>query len=110
MPDLPICIGGYQAMLSQEQTIANPNVDYICVGDGEYAIGNIVQHLRGSKTAPQTVCGKNWWMAKSIRLKRIRSVISRRCLSGLRCISKEDGFKDVILPFLVQRGNWCCRL
>ena len=49
MPDLPIVIGGYQAMLSQQQTIDNPNVDYICVGDGEYAIGNVVQHLRGSK-------------------------------------------------------------
>jgi len=52
MPDLPILIGGYQAMLSQEQTIANPNVDFICVGDGEYAIGNFVQFLRGSKDGP----------------------------------------------------------
>lgn len=49
LPDMPICIGGYQAMLSQEQTIENPNVDFICVGDGEYAIGNLVQFLRGSK-------------------------------------------------------------
>ncbi len=49
IPDLPIVIGGYQPMLSQEQTIENPNVDFICVGDGEYAIGNIVQLLRGSK-------------------------------------------------------------
>ena len=47
MPALPILIGGYQAMLSQEETIGNANVDYICVGDGEYAIGNIVRHLRG---------------------------------------------------------------
>lgn len=47
MPSLPILIGGYQAMLSQEETIANPNIDYICVGDGEYAIGNMVRHLRG---------------------------------------------------------------
>ena len=52
MPNLPVCIGGYQAMLSQEQTMENPNVDYICVGDGEYAIGNIVQHLRGTKDGP----------------------------------------------------------
>ena len=52
MPDTPILIGGYQAMLSQEQTIENPNVDFICVGDGEYAIGNIVEHLRGSKEGP----------------------------------------------------------
>ena len=39
-------------MLSQEQTIANPNVDYICVGDGEYAIGNVMQHLRRLKDGP----------------------------------------------------------
>ena len=55
----PICIGGYQAMLSQEQTIANPNVDYICVGDGEYAIGILCSICGDSKTAPQTACGKN---------------------------------------------------
>ena len=46
MPKTPIVIGGYQAMLSQEQTISNPNVDYICVGDGEYAIGNVLNHLK----------------------------------------------------------------
>ncbi len=46
-PSLPILIGGYQAMLSQDETIANPHIDYICVGDGEYAIGNMVRHLRG---------------------------------------------------------------
>lgn len=52
IPQLPILIGGYQAMLSQQQTIENPNVDYICVGDGEYAIANIAQHLTGKKDGP----------------------------------------------------------
>ena len=52
MPDLPLVIGGYQAMLSQEQTIHSPSVDYICVGDGEHAIGNLVQHLQGTKHGP----------------------------------------------------------
>jgi radical SAM superfamily enzyme YgiQ (UPF0313 family) len=52
MPQVPVLVGGYQAMLSQEQTIANPNIDFICVGDGEYAVGNIVQFLRGSKDGP----------------------------------------------------------
>ncbi|PCJ25896.1 MAG: hypothetical protein COA96_06515 [SAR86 cluster bacterium] len=52
LPELPIVIGGYQAMLSQDQTIENPNIDFICVGDGEYAIGNIVEHLKGSKEGP----------------------------------------------------------
>ncbi|MCB1670858.1 MAG: radical SAM protein [Gammaproteobacteria bacterium] len=52
MPELMIVIGGYQAMLSQQQTIDNPHVDVICVGDGEYAMGNLVQFLRGSKPGP----------------------------------------------------------
>lgn len=52
LPYMPIVIGGYQAMLSQQQTIDNPHIDYICVGDGEYAMGNLVQHLRGSKDGP----------------------------------------------------------
>ncbi len=51
-PDAAICIGGYQAMLTQEQTINNPDVDFICPGDGEYAMGNLVQFLRGSKDGP----------------------------------------------------------
>ena len=52
MPSVPVVVGGYQAMLSQEQTISNPNIDFICVGDGEYAMGNLVQFLRGSKDGP----------------------------------------------------------
>ena len=52
LPDMPIVIGGYQAMLSQQQTIDNPHIDFICVGDGEYAMGNLVQFLRGSKDGP----------------------------------------------------------
>lgn len=51
-PEAAICVGGYQAMLTQEQTIANPDVDFICTGDGEYAMGNLVQFLRGSKDGP----------------------------------------------------------
>jgi anaerobic magnesium-protoporphyrin IX monomethyl ester cyclase len=52
LPEVPVLVGGYQAMLSQAQTIANPDIDFICVGDGEYAMGNIVQFLRGSKDGP----------------------------------------------------------
>ena len=29
LPDLPILIGGYQAMLSQDETISNPNIFFI---------------------------------------------------------------------------------
>ena len=52
LPDTALCIGGYQAMLSQQQTMENTDVDFICTGDGEYAMGNLVQFMRGSKDGP----------------------------------------------------------
>ena len=111
MPDLPICIGGYQAMLSQEQTIANPNVDYICVGDGEYAIGNIVQHLRGLKDGPadgmwEKLLDGEVYQTEAHQIGDLKGA----AFSDYDVFSKEDGFRDVILPFLVPRGSWCCRL
>ncbi len=48
IPDLAIVIGGYQAMLSQQETISNPDVDFICVGDGEWAMANLLRHLQGT--------------------------------------------------------------
>ncbi|MEZ5489703.1 MAG: radical SAM protein [Gammaproteobacteria bacterium] len=52
MPDLPLVVGGYQPMLSPEETISNKDVDIICVGDGEYAMGHLVQFLKGTKPGP----------------------------------------------------------
>ena len=125
MPDLPICIGGYQAMLSQEQTIANPNVDYICVGDGEYAIGNIVQHLRGFKDGP----ADGMWeklMDGEIYQTEAHQIGDLKALPfpDYEVFSKEDGFKDVnssifgpkgklVLPVMTGRGcpyrcTYCC--
>lgn len=125
MPDLPVCIGGYQAMLSQEQTIENPNVDYICVGDGEYAIGNIVQHLRGSKDGP----ADGMWEKLSdgsIYETEPHQIGDLEALPfpDYEIFSKEDGFNDVnssifgpkgklVLPVMTGRGcpyrcTYCC--
>ena len=125
MPDLPVCIGGYQAMLSQEQTIENPNVDYICVGDGEYAIGNIVQHLRGSKDGP----ADGMWeklIDGSIYETEPHQIGDLAALPfpDYEIFSKEDGFNDVnssifgpkgklVLPVMTGRGcpyrcTYCC--
>jgi len=125
MPDLPVCIGGYQAMLSQEQTIENPNVDYICVGDGEYAIGNIVQHLCGSKGGP----ADGMWeklIDGSIYETEPHQIGDLEALPfpDYEIFSKEDGFNDVnssifgpkgklVLPVMTGRGcpyrcTYCC--
>ncbi len=46
-PSTPIVVGGYQAILAPETTIAHPAVDYICTGDGEKPLAAPIQRLRG---------------------------------------------------------------
>lgn len=125
MPDLPIVIGGYQAMLSQDQTIENPNVDYICVGDGEYAIGNLVHHLRGSKQGPVD----GFWEKLedgSVYKTEAHQIGDLAALPfpDYDIFAKEDGFKDVnssifgpqgklVMPVMTGRGcpykcTYCC--
>ncbi|MSR12823.1 MAG: B12-binding domain-containing radical SAM protein [Gammaproteobacteria bacterium] len=125
MPDLPVCIGGYQAMLSQDQTIQNPNVDYICVGDGEYAIGNLVQHLRGSKDGPvdgmwEKLVDVSVFVTEPHQIGDLASLP----FPDYDVFAKEDGFKDVnssifgpkgklVLPVMTGRGcpyrcTYCC--
>lgn len=125
MPDLPIVIGGYQAMLSQEQTIENPNIDYICVGDGEYAIGNIVQHLRGTKDGHadglwEKLIDGDVYKSEPHQIGDLQSLP----FPDYDIFSKADGFKDVnssifgpkgklVLPVMTGRGcpyrcTYCC--
>lgn len=125
MPELPILIGGYQPMLSQQQTIENPNIDYICVGDGEYAIGNVVQHLRGTKDGP----ADGMWeklVDGSVYQTEPHQIGDLAALPfpDYDVFAKEDGFNDVnssifgpqgvlVLPVMTGRGcpykcTYCC--
>ncbi len=45
-PDVPICVGGYQAIVSPEETLAHDAVDLVCVGDGEEPIASLIARLR----------------------------------------------------------------
>jgi radical SAM superfamily enzyme YgiQ (UPF0313 family) len=124
-PELPILIGGYQAMLSQDQTIANPNIDFICVGDGEYAMGNIVQHLRGSKDGPadgmwEKLIGDEVYKTEPHQIGDLAALP----FPDYDVFSKADGFRDVnssifgpqgklVLPVMTGRGcpyrcTYCC--
>lgn len=125
MPDLPIVIGGYQAMLSQQQTIENPNIDYICVGDGEYAIGNLVQQLKGTKDGPADGMWEKM-IDGSVYETEPHQIGDLGALPfpDYDVFEKEDGFKDVnssifgpkgvlVLPVLTGRGcpyrcSYCC--
>ena len=125
MPELPICIGGYQAMLSQEQTIENPNIDFICVGDGEYAIGNIVEHLKGLKEGPvdgmwEKLDDGSVYKTEPHQIGDLEALP----FPDYEIFSKQDGFEDVnssifgpkgklVLPVMTGRGcpyrcTYCC--
>lgn len=125
MPNLPLLIGGYQAMLSQEQTIENPNVDFICVGDGEYAIGNIVQHLRGSKDGPADGMWEKLIDGTVFETEPHQiGDLAALPFPDYDVFAKADGFKDVnssifgpkgklVLPVMTGRGcpyrcTYCC--
>jgi radical SAM superfamily enzyme YgiQ (UPF0313 family) len=125
MPDVPILIGGYQAMLSQQQTIDNPNVDYICVGDGEYAMGNIVQHLRGLKDGPADGMWEKLVDGSVYQTEPHQNGdLAALPFPDYEIFAKADGFQDVnssifgpqgvlVLPVMTGRGcpyrcTYCC--
>jgi radical SAM superfamily enzyme YgiQ (UPF0313 family) len=124
-PQLPICIGGYQAMLSQQETIANPNVDFICTGDGEYAMGNLVQFLRGSKDGPvdgmwESLVDGSVFETEPHQIGDLAALP----FPDYDIFAKEDGFDNVntsifgpkeklVLPVMTGRGcpyrcTYCC--
>lgn len=45
-PEVPILLGGYQAILSPDETISYPAIDFVCVGDGEYPLQGLIQRIR----------------------------------------------------------------
>ncbi|MEX2131523.1 MAG: radical SAM protein [Pseudohongiellaceae bacterium] len=125
MPNLPVLIGGYQAMLSQDETIQNPDVDYICVGDGEYAMGNIVQHLRGSKDGPADGMWEKMLDGSVYKTEPHQNGdLAALPFPDYDIFAREDGFRSVnssifgpkgklVLPVMTGRGcpyrcTYCC--
>ncbi len=47
---IPLLCGGTHVTLSPRGTLKNSDVDYICVGEGEYFILELLEYLQGSRT------------------------------------------------------------
>ncbi|PCH59245.1 MAG: hypothetical protein COC19_07365 [SAR86 cluster bacterium] len=124
-PDLIIVVGGYQAMLSQQQTIESPHVDYICVGDGEYAMANLMEHVCGTKQGHvdgmwEKLLDESVFESEPHQIGDLGSLP----FPDYDVFSKEDGFEDVnssifgpqgilVLPVMTGRGcpyrcTYCC--
>jgi radical SAM superfamily enzyme YgiQ (UPF0313 family) len=48
-PAVPVLLGGYQAILVPEESIAHPGVDLICVGDGEVPLTMLIRRMLGQE-------------------------------------------------------------
>lgn len=57
LPRLPVVVGGYQAIVDPEDTIAHPCVDYVCLGDGEEPLEALVRRLRGRRAPDLPIPG-----------------------------------------------------
>ena len=125
LPQLPIVVGGYQAILSQEQTINNPNVDFICVGDGEHAISNLIKRIRGNIKAPVEGMWEKMRDGSVFKTEPHQiSDLSSLPFPDYALFAREDGFRQVIssifgpkgkivLPVMTGRGcpyrcSYCC--
>lgn len=73
LPQTQILVGGYQAILEPEQTIDHPSVDFICVGDGEIPLANLIRYMRGERG--ETILGL-WARSSSGKLVRSQRVLT----------------------------------
>jgi radical SAM superfamily enzyme YgiQ (UPF0313 family) len=52
LPDVPIVVGGYQGIVDPEGTLAEPCVDFVCGGDGEQPLVDLVRRLQAGDATP----------------------------------------------------------
>lgn len=44
-PDIKILCGGVHAIIASDEVAANPDIDIVCIGEGEYAVAELCQRL-----------------------------------------------------------------
>ncbi len=59
MPRLPTLVGGVHATLVPEQLVLNPNLDFICVGEGEAVVVELATALQQGRS-PERI--ENLWL------------------------------------------------
>jgi len=125
LPDSPLLVGGYQAILASEETIAHPSVDYACVGDGEIATAELIRQLRGESDAALRGIWRSQPDGQIIRsLPILSDDLSDIPLPDYTAFEKNGSLKGVnlsifgprdlfILPVMTGRGcpykcTYCC--
>jgi radical SAM superfamily enzyme YgiQ (UPF0313 family) len=48
-PSIPVIVGGLHPTLAPDETISDPSVDMICIGEGEYAFAELLERMESKK-------------------------------------------------------------
>ncbi len=74
-PDTPIIFGGLHPSLCPEETIKEPSIDMICIGEGEYAMAELLERLDKKEKKSDI---KNLWVkdGEKTHMNHIRELIS----------------------------------
>jgi radical SAM superfamily enzyme YgiQ (UPF0313 family) len=87
----PVIVGGTQAIVAPEETLGQPGVDYICVGDGEEALVELVRRLQGQSENLHPIEGL--WEKRAnqgvIKTKPVLTDLSRTPLPDYRIFEKD---------------------
>jgi radical SAM superfamily enzyme YgiQ (UPF0313 family) len=59
MPDVPVVCGGYHVTLKPDEVAACPDVDILCLGEGEEAFAEMLHNLEGGKSCRDV---RNLWV------------------------------------------------
>lgn len=107
LPHVPVLVGGYQAVLSPDETIAHPAVDFICVGDGELPLVALIRRLRegGSAVVP------GLWEKKSAGAEPIKTTpvltedLTAMPFPDYTIFERDNNLKGLLLSILGVRED-----
>ena len=117
MPHLPTMVGGVHATLAPEQVLANPDVDLVCIGEGEYPLLDLTNALAQGRNISDI---PNLWLRKNGHVVRngLRALISdldelpfpdRELFGFQEILAANDGWVDMMAGRGCPYGcSYCC--
>ena len=100
MPGLSTCVGGTHPTLVPQQVVANHDLDYVCLGEGEYPLQELATALEEGRSCEQIA---NLWLRRdgNVVQNRLRPLLQD--LDALPFPDRElFGFEQI----LAKNGGW----
>lgn len=105
--NIPIVFGGMHPTLVPELVIREPFIDYICLGEGEHALLDLVNMLEGGR---QTTNIENIWGKESNRIIKNTLRAPEKCLDKFPFPDKDlfyNEYRDFSSVYLIFSGRGC---